>query len=74
MNINHEQMNYIYSVADGVVMVDSDNRERYENIITEALGDTVDGDALLAPVSAFNDTIRETFGMTAEALYALPME
>lgn len=74
MNINNEQMNYIYSVADGAVMVDSDNRERFENMITEALGDTGDGDALLAPISVFDDTIRETFGMTADALYALPME
>lgn len=74
MNINDEQMNYIYSVADGAVMVDSDNRERFENMITEALGDTGDGDALLAPISVFDDTIRETFGITADALYALPME
>ena len=75
MNINNEQMNYIYDVADdGTVMMDSDRRELFENMITEALGDTGDGDALLAPMSIFNDTIQETFGMTADALYALPME
>jgi len=75
MNINNEQMNYIYDVADdGTVMMDSDRRELFENMITEALGDTGDGDILLAPVPIFNDTIQETFGMTADALYALPME
>jgi len=75
MNINDEQMNYICDVADdGTVMMDSDRRELFENMITEALGDTGDGDALLAPMPIFNDTIQETFGMSADALYALPME
>ncbi|NLI52877.1 MAG: leucine-rich repeat domain-containing protein [Clostridiales bacterium] len=32
------------------------------------------GDALGAPISAFNDTIMESFDMTADELYALPME
>jgi len=75
MNINDEQMNYVCDVADdGTVMMDSDRRELFENMITEALGDTGDGDVLLAPMPIFNDTIQETFGMTANALYALPME
>ena len=75
MNINDEQMNYVCDVADdGTVMMDSDRRELFENMTTEALGDTGDGDALLAPMPIFNDTIQETFGMTADALYALPME
>ena len=74
MNINGEQMNYIYNAADGTFMVDSNNRERFERMITEALGETDETDALLAPIPVFDDTIRETFGMTADALYALPFE
>jgi len=74
MNINGEQMNYIYNAADGTVMVDSNSRERFERMITEALGVTGETDALLAPIPVFDDAIRETFGMTADALYALPFE
>jgi len=74
MNINGEQMNYIYNAADGTFMVDSNNRERFERMITAALGETGETDALLAPIPVFDDTIRETFGMTADALYALPFE
>jgi hypothetical protein len=55
-------------------MVDSNNRERFERMITAALGETGETDALLAPIPVFDDTIRETFGMTADALYALPFE
>ena len=74
MSINGEQMNYIYNAADGTFMLDSNNRERFERMITEALGETGETDALLAPIPVFDDTIRETFGITADALYALPFE
>lgn len=74
MNIYNEQMNYVYSVADGTIMMDLNNRERFERMITEALGETGEADVLLAPIPVFDDTIRETFGMTADALYALPMK
>jgi hypothetical protein len=74
MNINGEQMNYIYNAADSTFMVDSNNRERFERMITEALGETSETDPLLAPIPVFEDTIRETFGITADALYALPFE
>lgn len=74
MNINGEQMNYIYNAADGTFVVDSNNRERFERMITEALGETGETDALLAPIPIFNETIKNTIGMTADALYALPFE
>jgi internalin A len=74
MNLNGEQMNYIYNAADGTFMVDSNNRERFERMITEALGETDAEDILLAPIPIFNETIKNTFGMTADALYALPFE
>jgi len=74
MNINGEQMNYIYNAADSTFMVDSNNRERFERMITEALGEMGETDTLLAPIPVFDDTIRKTFGMTAGALYELPFE
>ncbi|MCE5187800.1 MAG: hypothetical protein LLF75_01240 [Eubacteriales bacterium] len=74
MSINDEQMNYVYSAAESSVMVDSASRERFERMILEALGETGEADALLAPIPVFDDKIREAFGMTADALYALPME
>jgi len=74
MNINGEQMNYIYNAADGTFMVDSNNRERFERMITEALGETGAEDILLAPIPIFNETIKTTLGVTADALYALPFE
>ncbi len=74
MDMKNEQMNYVYNVADGTIMVDSDSRERFERMIAEAMGETDEADALLAPIPVFNDAIRETFGMSADALYALPME
>lgn len=74
MNINGKQMNYIYNAADGTFMMDSNNRERFERMITEALGETDAEDTLLAPIPIFNDAIRTTFGMTADALYALSFE
>ena len=74
MNMNGEQMNYIYNAADGTFMVDSSSRERFERMITEALGETDAEDILLAPIPVFNETIKTTFGMTADALYALPFE
>ena len=74
MSMNNDQMNYVYDMANGTIMTDSKGRELFERMITEALGETGDGDVLLAPISVFDDTIREAFGMTADALYALPME
>ena len=74
MNVNNEFMNYLCSSVDGTVMLDSNSRGNFERMIAEALGETGDSDALLAPIPVFNDTIQKTFGMTADALYALPME
>lgn len=62
---------YIYVTSEDNLMFGGD-RETVENAIRTMLGDTGSGDILLAPVSVFNDKIRETFGMTADALFALP--
>lgn len=62
---------YIYISLDDDLWFDGD-RERVEDAIRTMLGDTGSGDILLAPISVFNDTIREAFGITADALFALP--
>ena len=64
---------YIYVSSEDNLMFNGD-RKVVENAIRAMLGDTGSGDILLAPITAFNDTIRETFGMTADALFALPYE
>ncbi len=73
MFINHEMtMNYVYDVAGGRVTLSSSERESAERVITAALGETDAEDILLAPIPIFNETIKNTFGMTVDALYALP--
>ena len=62
---------YIYVSLDDDLLFDGD-RERVEDAIRTMLGDTDADDILLAPIPVFNDKIRETFGMTADALFALP--
>jgi hypothetical protein len=51
-----------------------DDRESMETLVKTVLGDAGSGDALLAPIPFFNDTIESTFGISADALYALPFE
>ena len=75
MLVNNEMtLNYVYDVASGEFTLNPSERESTERIITTALGETDAEDILLAPIPIFNDTIRRTFGMTADALYALPYE
>ena len=62
---------YIYITFDDDLWFDGD-RERVEDAIRTMLGDTDSGDILLAPITVYNDTIEETFGMTADKLFALP--
>jgi len=64
---------YVYITLEDDLMFGGD-RERVEDAILTMLGDTDSDDILLAPITVFNDTIRETFGMTADALFALPFE
>lgn len=64
---------YVYVTSEDSLMFGGD-REAVENAIRTMLGDTDSDDILLAPIPVFNDTIKETFGITANALYALPFE
>ncbi len=65
-------MNYVYDVAKGNFSFGMGDRESSEQAMRAALGETDAEDVLLAPIPIFNDTIKSTFGMTADALYALP--
>ena len=67
-------INYIYSAADDSPSVGAEDRERTEQTLRATLGDADAEDILLVPVSMFNDTIQNTFHMTADALYAFPYE
>ena len=62
---------YVYITLEDNLMFGGD-REVVENAIRTMLGDMDSDDILLAPIPFFNDTIRETFGMTVGALFALP--
>ncbi len=66
-------MNYVYDAANGVNLGMRD-RERAERTVRAALGKTGDGDVLLSPIPIFHDTIKDTLGIDADALYALPFE
>jgi len=67
-------LNYVYDTASGNFTFGEGDRESSEQTIRAAM-DVVEGeDVLLAPISIFNDTIRNTFSMTADALYAMPFE
>lgn len=65
---------YVYDPANGGFTFASGGRESAEQILRAALGETKADDILLAPIPIFNDTIRTTFGIDADALYALPFD
>ena len=65
-------MDYVYDVSSGDFTFGEVDRASSEQVIRAAM-DVLDGeDALLAPVRLFHDTVKDTFGMTAAKLYALP--
>jgi hypothetical protein len=75
MSINNEMiLNYIYEEATGGFSLNASDRESAELVIKDALGETDADDILLAPIPGFNNTISETFAMTADPLFARPFE
>ncbi|MCC6148595.1 MAG: leucine-rich repeat domain-containing protein [Anaerolineaceae bacterium] len=67
-------MNYVYDETNNRFSFGSGNRESSEQVVRAAMNIGDSEDVLLAPVSIFNNTIKEAFNMTAGALYALPFE
>jgi len=65
---------YIYEEVSGEFTFSTGDREGAESILKTVLGEAVSGDVLLAPIPVFNDTVKSTFGISADALYALPFE
>jgi hypothetical protein len=67
-------MNYIYDTNDSSNYLDPAIRPSVEQAIRAAM-DVLEGeDALFAPVRIFNETLKSTFNMTPEKLFALPYE
>ena len=67
-------MNYIYDTNDSSNNPDPANRPSVEQAIRTAM-DVMEGeDVLLAPVRIFDETLKNTFNMTPEKLFALPYE
>lgn len=65
-------MNYIYDPNDSSNNPDSANRPSVEQAIRAAM-DVMEGeDVLFAPVRIFDETLKNTFNMTPEKLFALP--
>ncbi len=67
-------MNYIYNTNDGSNNLDPANRPSVEQAIRAAMEVVEDEDVLLAPVRIFDETLKNTFNMTPEKLFALPYE
>ena len=68
------QMNYTYSNSEKRFAYILGDRESTERAIRATLGEAGDEDILLMPIRVFNDVMRNTLGMTADALYRLPYE
>ncbi|NPV75961.1 MAG: hypothetical protein HPY59_06240 [Anaerolineae bacterium] len=75
MNKDGEQlMNYIYNPNDGSSNLDPANRSSVEQVIRAAMDVKEGEDALFAPVRFFIESLKNTFSMTPEKLFALPYE
>lgn len=66
-------MQYSYDLQDDEFALEIGDQETAETLLQTALGEE-SWDPLYLPVSVFDDTIRSTFEIGVEALYALPME
>lgn len=67
-------VDFVYEYEKGESALSPSDRERINGILRDALGETVEDDALDAAVSIFHEKIQQTFNMTADALYALPYD
>ena len=66
--------NYIYDTQKKEYAFGDSSRESSEETIRAALGDAATGDLLLTPIPIFNEIIESTFGIDADALFALPFD
>jgi len=67
-----QQINYIYDPAEGSNNIEPALRSAVEQSIRAAMPVNDGEDVLFAPARLLNDTLKKTFGMTADKLFALP--
>lgn len=65
-------VNYVYDAKNGDLNIAEEDRARTEQVMREVFEVMEGEDPLLAPMRVFRDLVEDTFGMTAEKLYALP--
>lgn len=65
-------VNYVYYAKNGNLNIAEEDRARIEQVMREVFEVMEGEDPLLAPMRIFRDLVKDTFGMTAEKLYALP--
>ncbi len=65
-------VNYVYDANSGDLNISEEDRANIEQSVRAAFELMEGEDPLLAPMRVFQDIIRDTFGMTAAKLYALP--
>jgi len=65
-------VNYVYDPKNGGLNIAEEDRARTEQVVRSAF-EVIEGeDPLLAPMRIFHEIAKDTFGMTADKLYALP--
>lgn len=65
-------VNYVYDAHSGEINISEEDRASIEQVVRAAFEVMKGEDPLLAPMRIFHDIVKETFGMTAAKLYALP--
>ena len=71
---NNQFVNYIYNPNEGSNNLDPAKRQSVEPAIRTAMEVLQDEDPLYTPVRIFDETLKNTFNMTADKLFALPYE
>lgn len=67
-------VNYVYDAKTDNLNLGEEDRQRFAAIVGRALGSREGEDVLLAPVSLFEDVIRQVFNLSPDTLFALPFE
>jgi len=65
-------VNYVYDPNNGGLNIGEEDRARTEQVVRAAFEVLEGEDPLLAPMRFFHEMVKDTFGITAEKLYALP--
>lgn len=69
-----QEANYLYNLADGSANLSPEDLTNAEQMVRGAMDLQEGEDLLAAPVHFYNDTVKNTFKMTPEKLFALPYE